>query len=186
MSKTFYICSYGGSGSWLLVNHLKKFGTVHHIHTRKPSNMLCDVDGEHFTAKHVDDLTDNHVIFIYSEPEYSINCNDSFSERHWINIGIDPKIIGSREDYTRDNIDKIKYEEFFDNYYKLRERNYNILFIRFEKIWDNLEKIKQYLNISFDDFPENKYKNKPKAFKRMTVYDKFRNRIDNMEPVFQI
>jgi hypothetical protein len=186
MSKTFYVCSYGGSGSWLLVNHLKKFGTSHHIHTRKPSNKLCEVDGEHFTNKHVDDLTNHHVVFIYSEPEYSIHCNDSFSERHWINIGVDPKIISSREDYVRDGIDKVKYEEFFDNYYKLKERNYDIVFIRFEKMWSNLNKIEQFLNVSFDGFPENKYRDTPKKIPKMPIYNNFRDRINNMESVFRV
>ena len=184
--KTFYVCSYGGSGSWLLVNHLKKYGTAYHVHTRKPSNKLCEVDGEHFTTKPVSDTTDHHVIFIYSEPEYSIHCRDSFSDRHWINIGIDPEIISTREDYVRDNVDKIKYEEFFDNYYNLKDRNYDILFIRFEEMWNNLDKIKFFLNVSFDKFPENKYKDTPKEINRMNVYDNFRDRINNLDSVFKI
>ena len=186
MSKTFYICSYGGSGSWLLVNHLKKTGIAHHIHTRKPPSKLCEVDGEHFTNEPVVDLANHHVIFIYSEPEYSIHCKDSFSERHWINIGIDPKIISTREDYVSDNIDKIKYEDFFDNYYNLENKNYDILFIRFEKMWDNLDEIEQFLDVSFDEFPANKYKDTPKEINRMDVYNNFRDRIDRLDPVFKI
>ena len=182
----FYICSYGGSGSWMLVNHLEKFGKAHHVHTRKPLNILCEVDGEHFTTKPVADTTGHQVVFIYSEPEWSIHCSDSFSPRHWINIGVDQDAISTRGDYIRDNIDIIKYEEFFDNYHEMQNRNYDILFIRFEKMWDNLDKISDYLGVSFDSFPENKYKDTPKKINRMSVYDNFRDRINNLEPVFKI
>ena len=34
--KTFYVCSFGGSGSTLLANSLKPYGRVEHIHSRIP------------------------------------------------------------------------------------------------------------------------------------------------------
>lgn len=182
--KTFYVCSYGGSGSWLLVNHLKQFGKAHHVHTRKPPEQLSEVKGEHFTTKQLSDITGHYVIYIYSEPEYSMHCQQSFSGGHWRNIGVDPDLIQDRETYIKNNQDLIKYEQFFDNYHNLENKNYNILFIRFEKIWDNLDAISNHLDVSFDKFPGNKYNNKPKEFSRISVYDSFRERINKLEPVF--
>jgi len=40
MEKIFYVCSYGGSGSHMLCNALKKFGKVEHIHSRYPPDKL--------------------------------------------------------------------------------------------------------------------------------------------------
>jgi len=49
-----------------------------------------------------------------------------------------------------------------------------------------LDKISDYLGVSFDSFPEDKYKDNPKKINRMSVYDNFRDRINNLEPVFKI
>ena len=38
--KTFYICSYGGSGSTILCKALSKYGESVHIHSRFPPNQL--------------------------------------------------------------------------------------------------------------------------------------------------
>tara|TARA_R100000900_G_scaffold97344_1_gene75411 strand:+ start:476 stop:1153 length:678 start_codon:yes stop_codon:yes gene_type:complete len=39
-----YVCSYGGSGSWLLVGALKKLGLdVYHSHSRKPPKRFCEL-----------------------------------------------------------------------------------------------------------------------------------------------
>ena len=38
--KTFYVCSYGGSGSKMLCSALRKYGNTKHIHSRKPPEKL--------------------------------------------------------------------------------------------------------------------------------------------------
>ena len=41
--RIFYVCSYGGCGSTMLSNYLKKFGIVYHIHSINPPDHLTEV-----------------------------------------------------------------------------------------------------------------------------------------------
>ena len=41
--RTFYVCSYGGCGSYMLCDYLKNFGDVKHIHSRKPPSILSNI-----------------------------------------------------------------------------------------------------------------------------------------------
>jgi len=38
--KKFYVCSYGGCGSWMLCHALKKYGKPIHMHSRNPPDKL--------------------------------------------------------------------------------------------------------------------------------------------------
>jgi hypothetical protein len=42
----YYICSYGGTGSTVLLNYLANFGNVYHIHDRYPPKKLQYVGKE--------------------------------------------------------------------------------------------------------------------------------------------
>lgn len=40
MGKIFYVCSYGGCGSTMLHQSLKKYGETKHIHSKNPPDKL--------------------------------------------------------------------------------------------------------------------------------------------------
>lgn len=82
MNKIFYVCSYGGCGSKMLCNALRKFGKVEHVHSRKPPDKLQyigkngggNVYCEWFNGIIIpdDELNKYFVIYIYKNPVKSI------------------------------------------------------------------------------------------------------------------
>jgi len=178
--KEFYVCSYGGSGSWMLVNILKKYGRAYHIHSRNPPVSLTFPDGESFgRVRNYNKKA--KVIFIYSYPEHSLNSSNSFSKEHWVNIGVGNVDIcpSNLKEYYLMKKDYINYEGFFDNYY-YGKKSYNIIFVNYHKLWECQEEFFKLLNI-VDQLPKKKEK---KTYALMDVYDDFRKRIDGMFAVF--
>ena len=45
-NKIFYVCSYGGCGSYMVCDYLRNFGRVYHIHSRFPPNNLSYIGKE--------------------------------------------------------------------------------------------------------------------------------------------
>ena len=58
--RIFYVCSYGGCGSYMLCNYLSYFGKVYHIHSRNtPKNL--EYIGEENSNKYIYSEWFNHV-----------------------------------------------------------------------------------------------------------------------------
>jgi len=173
--KNFYVCSYGGSGSTLLYRYLNKFGTAHHIHSKNPPLKLEKVTGEHFNGIQIDEseLKNYTVIFIYKNPikaifsRYAIvDKNNNFLsykppnylpyKPHLKNVECDRDDI-SLNDCISENKDLYKLEEFFDKYTTPdKNRNYKILCIKYEDLWQNIEYLNYTLGIPTikDSFPK--------------------------------
>lgn len=153
--KIFYICSYGGSGSYMLYNALKKYGKVKHIHSRNPPNKLTyvgkDKGGntyeEWFNSITVPEnqLKDYYVIFIYRNPSFSIPSRFEIPE-HLNHIQIDPKI--KLEDVLSSGEDLYNLREFYNNYVKPNEkRNYKIYCVKYEEIFNKHDELSNLLGI---------------------------------------
>lgn len=140
--RVFHVCSYGGSGSWMLVKFLRQFGEAHHVHSRFPPAGDHLVDREHFTAEK-DDSNRNIVrIFLYSRPEHAITRRWNWTTDHWHNLGLEPdeiaKLPATPADYMqREHDDLMRYEEFFDNYVTGRDNGRTVC-VDFHRLWDNL------------------------------------------------
>ena len=212
-SGEFYVCSYGGCASWTIHRFLKNYGTVYHIHSRFPPKYLTlpvsrkwshrfSNEGvrEHFSdnpADRIEVTTAVHVIFLYIKPVYSIYSRRAFSQRHLKSIGVTKKNLNilktlSRQEYMKKNEDLINYEEFFNNYVnETAERNYDIISVNVEKLWDNLDTFFEYVDIPKSDkdrFPERR---KPQAIGKITkymdnIYSSYNTRIDEMDPIVTI
>ena len=101
MVKKFYVCSYGGSGSTLLCQSLKKYGKTYHIHSRKPPKELEFVGNEgggraycewFNGAKIPKNCKDEiYVIYIYKNPVNAILSRFETTE-HLKHIQSDVKI----------------------------------------------------------------------------------------------
>ena len=154
MSKIFYICSYGGSGSTMLCNALLPYGKVFHIHSRNPPEKLEYVGKEAggntsdlwFNGIKIpqDELHKYYVIFIYKNP---IKCIYSRFQNAWHLKHIQSPNC-SLQQVLEQNKDLYGLEEFYNNYTSLNtKRNYNIYSIKYENIFERQNDLSRLLNI---------------------------------------
>lgn len=156
-NKTFYVCSYGGSGSQMLCHYLGHFGNVYHLHSRIPPVHLTQTGyddhstyAEWFNTTEIDDLEKYKVIFIYRDPVKSIYSRFN-NKQICINIQA-PEV--ELKDVLEQKKDLFGLEDFFDQYTRKPLKNYNIYCIKYELLWEkgNFSILNQTMNIP--DIPE--------------------------------
>ena len=149
--RNFYVCSFGGCGSWMLCNYLHQFGQVHHIHSRYPPKKLTyvvNVDGTRdkifgdVVIPH-NELIHYYVIYIYRNPIHAIYSRFGNKE-HLKNIGCNPTITLDQVIHSNKDIYGIRH--FYDNY-KEQTRNYKILFVKYEDLFQNIETFNKILKL---------------------------------------
>jgi hypothetical protein len=166
--KSFYVCSFGGSGSKMLQTYLANFGNTFHVHSRKPPNKLTRVGTSDFPEwfnnieitevckrqSWFKQLNNINVIYIYRNPvdaiysRFYIKRNEdcySISIDHLTNIGAEhwnvPAVVGNMRDLW-------KLGEFFNNYTTPNtQRNYKIYCVNYDKFWDNISLFNSTLNL---------------------------------------
>lgn len=204
--REFYVCSYGGCGSKMLVKFLSEYGNAYHIHDRWPpkqlthtkikkhSDLILDEHEWNIARTFTDEKNDNpeaKVIFIYSYPEFSLTTSCAWSKLHWDNIGItdiskltynngDTPI--SKDDYLKQSADNAYYIEFYENYMR-GNVDYDIIAINFHKIWDNIPTLENILKIDFKDFPEPNKNKIERELELMNVYKNLRKEMDDLPGV---
>jgi hypothetical protein len=158
----FYVCSSGGCGSTVIYNYLSNFGNAYHIHDRYPPEKLAyvgknntteDIYSEWFNNISIpeDELENYKVIFIYRNPLQVIFSR--YAKRygphieHLKHIKCDNNGDINIYDVLKTEKDLYKMEEFFDNYVKYKERNYNIICVKYEMFWDNISLFNKVLQI---------------------------------------
>lgn len=151
--RSFYICSYGGSGSYMLYNFLKQYGKTYHVHSRKPPNSLSTTKGEWFTNMPPPENEDPTVIYIYRDPIKAIYSRFE-SKDHLVNIQVfNPNVKISN--ILRSKRDLYGIEAFFDNYtLPNHNRNYPIYCVKYEDFFNNVDEFKRVIGLPND-------KNKP-------------------------
>jgi hypothetical protein len=152
--KTFYVCSYGGCGSKMLCEALKKYGTVKHIHSRKPPEKLefigRDNGGrtytEWFNGVQVpeNEINDYYVIYIYRNPVNSILSRFT-NPFHLDHIQTNRKT--TIDEVIKTSKDLYGIEEFYNNYTRPGNRNYKIYSIKYEDIFDKQDELSNLLGI---------------------------------------
>ena len=160
--KIFYVCSYGGSGSYMLCNALKKYGKIQHIHSRNPPNKLTYIGNDKGGNTYSEwfnnitipenELKNYYVIYIYRNPSFSIQSRftDKFGypyhKAHLEHIQADSNI--KLEDVLSRGEDLYKIREFYDNYVKPNEnRNYKIYCVKYEDIFNKQDELSNLLEI---------------------------------------
>tara|TARA_B100001059_G_C17815243_1_gene574789 strand:+ start:66 stop:785 length:720 start_codon:yes stop_codon:yes gene_type:complete len=162
-NRTFYICSYGGSGSTMLTKYLSNFGNVEHIHDRNPPEKLKYVGSkntdspvykEWFNNVEVpnDEVRSITVIFIYRDPIdviYSrfIRGNSEPNTQHMTNVMCKHTNVRLRQvlHYKKD---LYEIENFFNNWTTRNpNRNYIIYCIKYETFWNHINQINHILRI---------------------------------------
>jgi hypothetical protein len=154
--KNFYVCSYGGCGSWMLVKYLSNYGNVYHIHSRYPPQKLTLVGSDNidyaasiqsFGTVEVDNPTNTSVIYLYRNPINAIYSRFHLPE-HLYHINCDTNI--TIDDVIEKRQDLYKLEEFFDNYTTPNNRNYKIYCVKYEEFFDNIKLFNDTIGITDD------------------------------------
>ena len=153
--RTFYVCSWGGSGSTMLCEALKKYGNTEHIHSRVPPSKLeyigknggGDTYCEWFNGKRIPDenLEDYTVIFIYRNPCLSIPSRFT-NPKHLKHVQLNSKI--KLRSVIEERRDLYKIEEFYRNYVEPKEaRNYKVIVVKYEDIFEKQQELSEILGV---------------------------------------
>ncbi len=155
MVKTFYICSYGGCGSTLLFNSLKKYGNTEHVHSRNPPEKLEYVGyrgggkcyNEWFNGIKIpeEEIDNYYVIYIYKNPIKSIFSRFTIPQ-HLSNV--QTKRETTIDDVINSSSDLYGIKEFYNNYVKKNNnRNYKIYCVKYEDIFEKQNELSELLGI---------------------------------------
>ena len=154
--KTFYVCSYGGSGSWALAMALTKFGKIRHIHSRNPPQQLTytgKLGGgnagheEWFNNIKIPDneIENYYVIYIYRDPIKAI-FSRFYMQDHLKHLQLNSNI--KLRDVVKYKKDFYKLKQFYNNYTcKNIKRNYKIYCIKYEELFDKQMELSKLLGI---------------------------------------
>jgi hypothetical protein len=211
--RTFYVCSYGGSGSTMLTKYLRLFGNVEHIHSRNPPDRLTYVGAkntntntnentyyEWFNSVPIPqhEIEKYTVIYIYRNPVDSI-LSRFYMKDHLRHIQCPDENTKVKDVLSRQS-DLYQLEQFHSHYITPnKNRNYKIHCIKYENLFDNIAELNRFLKIPDIPglYPVKKERNKtPNDDKKKnhalkvktalgTIYKKM---IDNMQrmPFLQI
>ena len=146
----YYICSFGGCGSWILAQYLSNFGIVHHVHSRTPpSPNLTTVQNEHFTSIPVSTSSIHVVLYIYRDPVaalYSVQRRFNLSD-HFRNIEC-AKSSATLDTIAEAQQDVIDIGSFDKNYTTFNPaRQYRIYCLKYEQFFDHLPEFNRTLGL---------------------------------------
>lgn len=189
--KTFYICSYGGSGSKMLSKFLMKYGNVVHIHDRNPpeyvsiTKKLGGFDGT-FTTRKVKTANVHKVFVVYlfrdpTEAQISRWCFKHFQHIQVPNLSKHKQILSDPQTYIDNNQDLLQYNQFFLNYTQAKPKNYNIYAVNYHLIFDS-DNIRLLCNTL--KLPEDAYKSfPPKKETSSQKWMQYRSDLDRLNEI---
>jgi len=201
MKEILYIASAGGAGTTFLIEWLAQFTDTNDPydrdrlkHTRRPlsNSRLAEwkVDGNP-TPVNV-----RKSLYIFGNPEEA--CISHF-RRGWASLhakrttGKKPEV-ENLDQLIEKKQDIFEFENHFDNW--LKGSDYPIMFVRYEAMWENLDKIFEYAEVPhnyWDTFPEkrqreSKMKSLPEPVQQgiKEIYGDFSERTEKVDDVFVI
>ncbi len=208
----FCVVSSGGVGSKMLVKALKASSHLHrtgereiiaaHSHLRVPPKIIS---------------ANTRILYMFGDPRDAVvsffDRRKSKHDRHGFNTKIidKPNIhwvlqhcdnIESQAfdmDETWDlhkflgnGLDYFKLEEHFDNWF-YSNMDYNIVFVRYENIWDNVKALGKTLQLNIDHFPDkierrSKWRNLDSTDKTRCneIYGSFSERMNKLPDIFTV
>lgn len=150
------VVSYGGVGTTLLMKHLARFRKL---------NDPDDTDGwKHLTVPPVTRRRDVRFIYVFGDPVDAAVSLFRRDYQRWQSMKLQrfhphppgpiaPSV--SLAEYASLGVDRFQFERHFDNWsarYLVRPT----LFLRYEKMWEQLDQVAEFLALppgAFDDFP---------------------------------
>lgn len=163
--KIFYVCTYGGCGSKMLCKYLSNFGKTVHIQSKKPPVYLEYVGKpaytEWFNGRRIPTIERKrnryYIIYIYKHPVKSIYSR-FLKPIHLKRIQSNPSI--TLNEVLESKKDLYGIENFFDNYVNKKiNKDYKILCVKYEGLFDNVDRLNKYLGINLHNkklFPPKK------------------------------
>ena len=188
MKRTFYVCSYGGCGSTYLCEMLKQYGSVEHIHSREPPELLEYVGGENtykewFNGQKIPepDLQNVTVIYIFKDPVKAI-FSRFHNPLHLRNIQIEYCTI---KDVIEKEEDLFRINDFFTNYTTSNtNRNYKIICVKYEQLFEKQNELCKLLNIgplNLVKIETDRQVNKLNEDQLNIIYKDLKNTMENMD-----
>jgi len=191
--QNFYICSFGGCGSWTLVNYLAHFGNAYHVHSRNPPTNLTYVGNTNQTQNTTydewfntieipeEDIDRYKVIYLYRNPIHAIysRFQDANHLKH-----IETCETTELNDVIREKKDLYEIQEFFMNYTtQHKKRNYPIYGVKYETFFENIQSLNYILGIPdiVNLYPTRKQNNNRVYNEYEDLYPIYKNLIDKMD-----
>ena len=152
------ICSTGGVGTTILMKHISNY---------KVTNNINDKDRfKHLVFPPLSYNQNIKYVYIFGYPIESVISLFSRNSHHWhssklLSFNNSVKSIGQNttiEEYARERTDRFLFSEHFNNWLTL-SKFYPTLFLKYGKIWENLEILYDFLEIPLEEiksFPEQK------------------------------
>ena len=150
------VVSYGGVGTTLLMKHLARFRKL---------NDPDDNDGwKHLTVPPITRRREVRFIYVFGDPVDAAVSLFRRDYQYWQSMKLQRfhphppgPIVPSMSliDYARMGVDRFQFERHFDNWsarYLVRPT----LFLRYEKMWEHLDQVAEFLALpsdAFADFP---------------------------------
>ena len=190
---TYIVCSFGGSGSYMMIEYLKNFGNVVQIHDRNPPMKLtipgCEENKFWFSNIEIDEsqLQNYKVIYIYRNPIYAIYSrfihgpHQNIHKNHMNNIKAEHYHVCRILEYKTD---LYKLGEFFDNYtIPNSNRNYPIYCVNYDKFWDNIDLFNKVMELPDikEFYPERKETEHEHIYDLTDVYANLNAKMNNLD-----
>lgn len=191
--KSFLVASYGGCGSKFLVKQIAKHTKdrdfeKYHSHLRHPT--IENMEKYQYPVFLYCDPVDAIISFFHRREKITKQHGFVSKKRHgdsdWVvkhckNIGGDFQVISKDWDLERfiqHGVDLFKLDEFVYNWLEFSQKT-DILFIKYELMWENLNKIKTFLSLD-NTFVKNFEKQKQRTSKRDQITEESLNRLQKM------
>ena len=136
-----YIYSYGGSGTRTFYEFVKKYKLVN-----GQSNVHWDLVDKIHEA--------DRVIYLYSNPVNAVRSyyrkndeNGIFIEQHCNNLHIEEVDEKKLSEYIAKGVDSFHLFSHYKKFVKDNKYPYEIMIVRFENIWDNLDAVLKYIGL---------------------------------------
>ena len=154
----YYICGIDPNMNNLIVNFIQNIAPVYSIYSRIPPKTITEIKGNHFSNIKEPNYQEKIVIFLYSDPINVLSSSNIWNIGHCSNIMYpnsteqvfnkfvdgNPNIV----DYLENNDDWLSINEFYYNYLNNKiSRDYSIIAINTDKLWNNLDRFATLLKI---------------------------------------
>jgi len=118
----------------------------------QPSSQLCShrpgyVYKTHDYPQGVESHINGKFIFMFGDPiDLVLSAqHKTNTEEHYLNLRVDPRRANTKDYLTEDTM---RLEDMFNDWCKLRTPN--VLRVRYETMWENLDKINDFLGIEIE------------------------------------
>lgn len=137
-----WVCSFGGCGTNLLADYLVSKGLQ--LHTKEWRERLC-----HY---HTYVPTNTPAIYMYGDPIAALKSQKhrGLAELNYKKLQIDRH--EQDQEYTDEKMLRLM-ESQYNSWMACKHDFTNILFIKYETLYDNLDNIASFLDIDMTDFP---------------------------------